>query len=146
MIAPVSELTAGVLPVLPAVEVGQPPALGEDGAGEVRPAVIEISRISQSDIRISRYPVKPRHSDICGRLPAVVRDLAVVAGREAGHHPALWRSPPASPALVISPLQISAAVHGSRSEITRNVSRNPPGYIIISFKKIADMIIMMITS
>ena len=45
VIAPVSELTAGVLPVLPAVEVGQPPALGEDGAGQIRPAVIEISRI-----------------------------------------------------------------------------------------------------
>ena len=47
VVAPVSQLTAGVLPVQPAVEVGQPPALGEDGAGQVRTSVIEISRISQ---------------------------------------------------------------------------------------------------
>ena len=39
----VPQLTAGVLPVPPAVEVGQPPALGEDGAGQVRSTVIEVS-------------------------------------------------------------------------------------------------------
>jgi len=109
VVAPVSQLTARVLPVQPAVEVGQAPALGEDGAGQVGTSVIEI----------------PRHSDIRGRLPAVVRDLAVVAGCEPGHHPRLRRSShrglhpaassAASPALEISPLQICAAVHSPRS-------------------------------
>ena len=45
VITAVSQLTARMLPVQPTVEVGQSPALGEDGAGQVRPAVVEIPRI-----------------------------------------------------------------------------------------------------
>ena len=41
-VAVVPQLTARMFPVLPAVQVGQPPALGEDGAGQVWPPVIEI--------------------------------------------------------------------------------------------------------
>ena len=93
----------------------------------------------ERQIERERQTVIPGHSDISGRLPAVVRDLAVVAGREAGHHPALGRSSPggltpgASPALVISPLQICTAVHGPRPEITGKLSVTR-GYLMMSFK------------
>jgi len=112
-VAVVPQLTARMFPVLPAVQVGQPPALGEDGAGQVWPPVIEI----------------PGHSDVCGRLPAVVGNVVVVhqvatadrARHESRQHPSLRAGPGASsgagarPALVISPLEVSTAVHRSGS-------------------------------
>ena len=131
VVAPVPQLTAGMLPVQPAVEIGQPPALREDGAGQVWTSVIEIPRnhLSQSHIQRAKYPVKPWHANISRRLPAVVGDLAVVAGsHEPRQHPPLRRSshrgpgpascPAAASALIISPLQICATVHSSGSEMT----------------------------
>ena len=55
VITAVSQLTARMLSVQPTVEVGQSPALGEDGAGQVWPPVVEIPRIvTQSDISRGR--------------------------------------------------------------------------------------------
>ena len=54
MVAPVPQLTAGMLSVQPTVEIGQPQALGQDGARQVRAAVIEIPREYLSLSQISR--------------------------------------------------------------------------------------------
>ena len=63
VVAPVSQLTAGVLPVQPAVQVGQPPALGEDGAGQVWSSVIEIPAVHQSEIYRHIYRVSKKNWD-----------------------------------------------------------------------------------
>ena len=64
VITAVSQLTARMLPVQPTVEVGQSPALGEDGAGQVWPPVIEIP-IEASE---RSYLVERRLTDLGTRM------------------------------------------------------------------------------
>lgn len=64
------------------------------------------------------YPIfVPGHPDVGGGAPAVVGDVGVVSGREAGQVPASPRPRGPPPALVQPPLEVSAAVHGTGSAI-----------------------------
>lgn len=98
--------------VIKTIEIGQPPTLRQDCAGQIWSSVIEVSteRNVINGIR-NAYSHSLWYSDVPGRAPWAVRYLAVVSRVEACQHPAIALAPAPSSWLIQSPPQVSASVH-----------------------------------